>query len=62
MADERTTTFKGDPLVLVGPELKAGDKAPDFELTGNDLSAVSLSQDVRRPHLQRCAVARYPGM
>ncbi len=44
MADERTTTFKGDPLVLVGPELKAGDKAPDFELTGNDLSAVSLSQ------------------
>ena len=44
MADERTTTFKGDPLVLLGPELKAGDKAPDFELTGNDLSAVSLSQ------------------
>ena len=44
MADERTTTFKGDPLVLVGPELKAGDQAPDFELTGNDLSAVSLSQ------------------
>ena len=44
MADERTTTFKGDPLVLVGPELKAGDQVPDFELTGNDLSAVSLSQ------------------
>ena len=44
MADERTTTFKGDPLVLVGRELKAGDQAPDFELTGNDLSAVSLSQ------------------
>ena len=44
MADERTTTFKGDPLVLVGPELKTGDKIPDFELTGNDMSAVSLSQ------------------
>ena len=44
MADERTTTFKGDPLVLVGPQLKPGDKAPDFELTGNDMSAVSLSQ------------------
>jgi thiol peroxidase len=23
-------TFKGGPLTLVGPELKAGDKAPDF--------------------------------
>jgi thiol peroxidase len=43
MAD-RTTTFKGDPLVLVGPELKAGDKAPDFELTGNGLNAVPLSE------------------
>ena len=43
MAD-RTTTFKGDPLVLIGPELKAGDKAPDFELTGNSLNAVPLSE------------------
>ncbi len=24
-------TFKGNPLTLVGPQLKAGDKAPDFE-------------------------------
>ena len=30
MADERTTTFKGDPLVLVGPELKAGDPGARF--------------------------------
>ncbi len=44
MADERTTTFKGDPLALVGPELKAGDAAPEFELTDNSLGAVSLSQ------------------
>src|SRR5262245_11085879 len=25
-------TFKGTPHSLVGPELKAGDKAPDFEV------------------------------
>jgi len=35
-------TFKGNPLTLVGPELKAGGKAPDFQLLGNDLSAVTL--------------------
>ena len=43
MADERTTTFKGDPLVILGPELKAGDNAPDFELTDNGLGAVALA-------------------
>ena len=26
------TTLKGTPLTLVGPELKAGDAAPDFSL------------------------------
>ena len=32
MAEERksTVTLKGNPLTLVGPELKVGDKAPDF--------------------------------
>ena len=29
MANE--ITFKGNPVKLVGPRLKAGDKAPDFE-------------------------------
>ncbi|MFA5807474.1 MAG: thiol peroxidase, partial [bacterium] len=23
-------TFKGNPMTLLGPEIKAGDKAPDF--------------------------------
>ena len=36
-------TFKGGPLTLVGAELKVGDTAPDFTLTGNDLSEVKLS-------------------
>lgn len=29
-------------MTLVGPELKKGDKAPSFQLLGNDLSAVTL--------------------
>src|SRR5690348_13185544 len=36
------TTLKGNPLTLVGPELKAGDSAPDFSLTGGDLKPVTL--------------------
>jgi thiol peroxidase len=27
----KAVTFKGNPLTLVGPQLKAGDKAPDFK-------------------------------
>lgn len=34
----------GDPVTLLGPEPKAGDKAPDFTAVGNDLQLVSLSQ------------------
>jgi thiol peroxidase len=36
------TTFKGNPLTLVGPELKAGDKAPEFEAVDKTLSPVGL--------------------
>jgi len=36
------TTLKGNPLTLVGPELKAGDTAPDFSLTDNGLKTVTL--------------------
>ena len=36
------TTLKGNPLTLVGPELKAGDQAPDFSLVDNSLKPVSL--------------------
>jgi thiol peroxidase len=35
-------TLKGKPLTLVGPELKAGDRAPDFTCVDNDLKPVSL--------------------
>ena len=37
------TTLKGNPLTLVGPELKPGDKAPDFEVVDLTLSPVNLA-------------------
>ncbi len=37
------TTMKGNPLTLLGPELKVGDKAPDFTLLGNDMKPVTLA-------------------
>ena len=36
-------TLKGNPMTLVGPELKVGDAAPDVTLAANDLSPVALS-------------------
>jgi thiol peroxidase len=36
-------TFMGNPLTLVGTSLKVGQKAPDFNVLGNDLNPVSLS-------------------
>jgi thioredoxin-dependent peroxiredoxin len=43
MEQTRTVTFKGQPLTLVGKELKVDDPAPDAELTANDFSTVKLS-------------------
>lgn len=42
---ERTgiITFKGNPFTLLGPELKIGDKAPDFKVVDNGLAAVNLA-------------------
>ena len=36
-------TFKGNALTLIGPEIRIGDKAPEFQILGQDLSAVKLS-------------------
>jgi thiol peroxidase len=36
------TTLKGNPLTLIGPELKAGDDAPDFNLVDKGLKPVTL--------------------
>ena len=42
---ERTgiITFQGNPLTLVGQELKVGDKAPGFTVVDNGLSPVTLA-------------------
>ena len=36
-------TFQGNPLTLIGKEPKVGDRAPDFEVVGNDMAPVTLS-------------------
>jgi len=36
------TTMRGKPLTVVGPELKAGDKAPEFEVVSDSLQPVTL--------------------
>ena len=40
---ERAITIKGSPFTLIGNPVKAGDVAPDAELTANDWSTVRLS-------------------
>lgn len=44
-------TFKGNKMTLVGPSLAAGAKAPDFEVTGQDLAPVAFSQFKGKPIL-----------
>lgn len=36
-------TFKGNPMTLLGTELKVGDKAPDFNVVDTALTPVSLA-------------------
>lgn len=39
---ENIFTMKGNPVTLVGKEIKVGDKAPDFTVLKNDTSPYSL--------------------
>lgn len=41
--------FKGNPLTLLGPEIKVGQKAPDFQVLAQDLTPVALSKFKGRP-------------
>ena len=43
-------TFKGGPLTLIGPELKVGAPAPDFQTVGQDLSPLTL-RDLKEPRI-----------
>ena len=37
------TTLRGNPLTVLGPELKPGEKAPDFKAVDDSLKAVDLA-------------------
>ena len=45
MIQERkdAAAFQGNPLTLIGPELKTGDKAPEFTVVDNALKPVTLA-------------------
>lgn len=45
MAETRKgeVTFKGNPVELVGPKLKVGDAAPEFQAVGEGLAIVTLA-------------------
>lgn len=53
MTQERTglVTFQGNPLTLLGPEIKVGDKAPAFQLLDNGLQPVSLADSAGKIRL-----------
>lgn len=46
MTQERpdAVTLKGNPLTLLGPQLRVGDRAPDFKAVDNKLQTVTLSE------------------
>lgn len=58
--DERSgkITMKGNPLTLMGQELKIGDMAPDVVLANNDLAPVSLSSY----HGKVCIISSVPSL
>jgi thiol peroxidase len=47
----KAVTFKGNPLTLVGPQLKPGDKAPDFSCINSGLEEVTLAKTPARARL-----------
>jgi thioredoxin-dependent peroxiredoxin len=53
MPQERpgAATFLGNPLTVLGPELKPGQKAPDFTVQANDLTAFTLTDTAGKVRL-----------
>ena len=53
MPQERAgaASFLGNPLTVIGPELKPGNKAPDFTVLANDLSPVTLAKTAGKVRL-----------
>jgi len=51
MERKGVVTMKGSPVTLLGPEIKAGDKAPAFTVLDAGLNPVSLSDTAGRIRL-----------
>ena len=54
MAEQERTgmvTMRGNPLTLIGPALKPGDKAPDFQCVAPDLTPVTLASSAGKARL-----------
>jgi len=45
------TTLSGNPMTLVGPELKAGDPAPEFSVIDSSLKPVHLADTAGRTRI-----------
>lgn len=48
---KNATTLKGNPFTLIGPEIKVGQKAPDFTALAGDLSPVTLASSPGKTRL-----------
>ncbi|WP_029911798.1 thiol peroxidase [Pelobacter seleniigenes] len=48
---EGAVKFKGNPAALLGPELKVGERAPDFQVVDNGLQPVTLATDAGKVRL-----------
>jgi thiol peroxidase len=44
-------TFKGNPMTLVGPQIKVGDKAPDFKAANTAATTVSLNDSAGKARM-----------
>jgi thioredoxin-dependent peroxiredoxin len=56
MTQERSgiVTFAGNPVTLIGSEIRVGDKAPNFEVLANNLSKVTLEDSKGKVRLISC--------
>ena len=59
MTDKKTiVTMKGNPVTLEGKVVEVGQKAPDAEVTANDMSVVKLSSYLGKT----CIIASVPSL
>ena len=54
---EAAVLFKGNPATLLGPEIKVGDTAPDFQVVDNGLQPVTLATDAGKVRQARALAA-----